>query len=125
MCVAHTPYVMYILPRSTAVPSSTTERAICLRGSAHTGGSSSRTCSEFREAPGGGVGAMRCARSRQCVGQGGPVGALQETSRQQRDAARCSDLGIRGVFFAQQREQALPDSIVRASWQRGRAGGCA
>ena len=87
------------------------------------GGSSSRTCSELGQAPGGGVGAAR-AQHRQCVGpcekvsgRGGSRGTLQakasRTSWQQRETACCSDPGISVVFFTQQREQAPPDLFHR------------
>ena len=74
-------------------------RTASLFGSAQAGGSSSRTCSEFCEAPGSSVGAAR-AQGGQCVGPGGPVscrgtlGALQaqaaQTSRQHGEPACCS-----------------------------------
>ena len=48
---------------------------------------------------------------------------VPQTSRQQRETACCSDLGISIVFFTQQREQASPHSIVVATRIAGREAG--
>ena len=89
--------VVYIVPRSAAPPAGTFERTASLFGSAQAGGSSSRTCSEFCEAPGSSVGAAR-AQDGQCVGPGGPVscrggtlGALQAQAPAQEQLADQSE----------------------------------
>ena len=103
-------------------------------GCSQAGGSSGRTCSEFRKAPGGGVRAAS-VQNGQCIGPGCPIsrrsgtlGALQaqssQMSRQQREAACRGVLGVLVVdLFPQQREQASPsspDCIVVATRIAGR-----
>ena len=99
------------------------QHAARLSVSTQAGGSSSRTCSELGEAPGGGVGAAR-AQHRQCVGPGGPVsgrggshGTLQAGSSARRRAAATSG-SASSSSPSHRRGHAH-------SWQRDWAGGCA